>query len=300
MSIKFSILIPAYNEGKNIGVLLTSLNQQKIYKPFELTCITVIASGCTDNTESIVKEFLKKGEKIRLISTPQRLGKANAINLFLKTSKEDLIVMISADVLPADNCTINTLLRPFLNESVGIVGGRPIPVNPSSTLTNRISSLIWHIHHKVSLSNPPKVGEIVAFRNVIDRIPPDTLADEERLSAVIQSKGYKAVYANDAVVYNRAPERISELIEQRRRIFVGHLLIKKELGYTVPTLSLKRLLKVVINEIASNPFKILTIIPLGLIELLSRFLGFLSYITKRHEPAWKVCETTKKLSEDEL
>lgn len=298
MSIKFSILIPAYNEEKNIGILLSSLIQQKIYNPFEMVGIDVIASGCTDNTEDVVKEFSKKNEKIGLISTPKRLGKANAINLFLKISKEDLIVMISADVLPADNYTVNTLLRPFINEVVGIVGGRPIPINPSSTLTNRISSLIWHIHHKVSLSNPPKMGEIVAFRNVVDKIPPDTLADEERLSAVIQKKGYKAVYANDAVVYNKAPESVSELIEQRRRIFVGHLLVKKELGYTVPTLSLRRLLKVVINEIASNPLKILTIIPLGLIEVFSRLLGFLSYITKKHDSAWKVCETTKKLSDD--
>ena len=298
MSIKFSILIPAYNEEKNIGLLLNSLIQQKIYKPFEMVEITVIASGCTDNTESIVREFCKKNEKIRLISTPERLGKANAINLFLKVCKEELIVMISADVLPADNYTINTLLQHLLDKEVGIVGGRPVPINPSSTLTNRISSLIWHIHHKISLYNPPKVGEIVAFRNVVERIPQDTLADEERLSAIIQKKGYKAVYAEDAVVYNKAPEKISELIEQRRRIFVGHLLIKKELGYTVPTLSLRRLLKVVIDEIASNPLKVITIIPLGLIEIFSRFLGFLSYVTKRHGPAWKVCETTKKLSDE--
>ena len=96
MSIKFSILIPAYNEEKNIGVLLESLIQQKIYPPFEMINITVIASGCIDNTGIIVNKFCKKNQKIRLISTPKRLGKANSINLFLKRSKEDLIVMISA------------------------------------------------------------------------------------------------------------------------------------------------------------------------------------------------------------
>jgi len=297
MSIKFSILIPAYNEEKNIGVLLESLIQQKIYPPFEMVNITVIASGCIDNTEIIVNKFCKKNQKIRLISTPKRLGKANSINLFLKRSKEDLIVMISADVLPADNYTINTLLQPFFEEDVGLTGGRPIPVNPSSTFTNKISGLIWHLHHKISLFSPPKVGEIIAFRNVVERIPEDTLADEERLSAVIQAKGYKAVYANDAVVYNKAPVRISELIEQRKRIFMGHLLVKKELGYTVPTLEYKRLLKIVIDEIASNPYKILTIIPLVLIEFFCRFLGLISYVTKRYKPAWKVCRTTKKLSE---
>jgi cellulose synthase/poly-beta-1,6-N-acetylglucosamine synthase-like glycosyltransferase len=297
MGLKFSILIPAYNEEKNIGLLLESLTQQRVYPPFELDSITVIASGCTDKTEDIVREFCKRNEMVKLVSTPERLGKASAINLFIQSYRGDLIVMISADVLPADAYTINTILQPFLDEKVGIAGGRPIPVNPSSTLTNKISSLIWHVHHEISLSNPPKVGEIVAFRNVIKKIPADTLADEERLSAAVQKKGYRAVYVPDAVVYNKTPERLSELIEQRKRIFIGHLLVKKELGYTVPTLSLKRLLTVAVKEIASNPFKLLTILPLGFVEVFCRILGLISYATKRYRPAWKIARTTKKLSE---
>jgi cellulose synthase/poly-beta-1,6-N-acetylglucosamine synthase-like glycosyltransferase len=232
---------------------------------------------------------------VKLISTPERLGKASAINLFIQSYRGDLIVMVSADVLPADSDTVNTLLQPFLREKVGLSCGRPIPVNPSS-FTGRISGLIWYIRHEISLSNPPKVGELIAFRNVVDRIPPDTLADEERLSAVIQKKGYEVAYAKDAVVYNKAPESLSELIEQRKRIFIGHLLIKKELGYTVPTLSLKRLLRVVVREIVSNPYKILTILPLGFVEVFCRILGLFSYATKRYEAAWKVAKTTKKLS----
>jgi len=295
MSIKFSILIPAYNEEKNIGKLLEALLKQKIYPPFELVSITVVASGCTDKTEEIVKKFCKRNRKIRLISTKERLGKANAINLFLKVCKEELIVMISADVLPADNFTINTLLQPFLKNEVGIAGGRPIPLNPSATLASKISSLMWHIHHKISLSNPPKIGEIVAFRNIVERIPANTLADEERLSAVIQKKGYKAVYVPDAVVYNKSPEKLSELIEQRKRIFIGHLQIKKELGYEVPTLNFFKLLKIAIEEIFANPSKLFTIIPLGLLELFCRSLGLISYLTKKYKPAWKVAKTTKKL-----
>lgn len=292
---KFSVLIPAYNEEENIERLLSSLLKEKIYHPFKLENIVVVASGCTDKTETIVKKFCKKHKKIKLISTPKRLGKANAINLFLRNYNEDIVVMVSADVLPANETTINTLLQPFLREEVGLVSGRPIPLNPHSTLCDRISSLVWHLHHKISLLNPPKVGEIIAFRNVIDKVPPDTLADEERISAVIQRKGYKVVYAKDAVVYNMSPRKISELIEQRKRIFIGHLLIKKELGYAVPTLRLKRLIKVVIEEIASNPLKILTITPLAFLEIFSRLLGFLSYISGSYKASWKVCKTTKRL-----
>ena len=203
--------------------------------------------------------------------------------------------MISADNLPSDRYTINNLLQPFLDEKVGLTCGRPIPTNPSTSLTNRISSLIWHLHHKVSLSSPPKVGELIAFRNLIKEIPEDTLADEERISAIIQRKGYKVVYVKDAVVYNKAPEKISELIEQRRRIFVGHLLIKKELGYIPPTLDLRRLTQVIMQEIKKNPLKILTISMLSLVEIFSRILGYLDFITGRYTSTWKICKTTKEL-----
>lgn len=293
--ITFSILIPAYNEEKNIGKLLEALIKQKIFPPFRLREIVVIASGCTDRTEDIVKDFLRVNKKIKLISLPRRIGKAHAINYFLKGSREEVIVMISADNLPADEYTINTLLQPLLDEDVGVVCGRPIPINPPTTLTNKISSLIWHLHHKISLFSPPKVGELIAFRNVVKKIPEDTLADEERISAILQMKGYKVIYEKDAVVYNKAPEKISELIEQRKRIFIGHLLIKKEMGYTVPTLELKRLLLVIIREIASNPRKILTILPLALVEIFCRILGVFSYLRGGYKPAWKVCRTTKKL-----
>ena len=69
----------------------------------------------------------------------------------------------------------------------------------------------------------PKLGEIVAFRNVIPRIPLDTAVDELSIQALITQLGYQLVYEPEAVVYNRGPATVGDFLRQRRRIYAGHL-----------------------------------------------------------------------------
>jgi glycosyltransferase involved in cell wall biosynthesis len=56
---KVIVGICAYNEEKTIGGLLSSLLNQSLSN-FIINKIIVVASGCTDRTEDIVREFAKK------------------------------------------------------------------------------------------------------------------------------------------------------------------------------------------------------------------------------------------------
>ncbi|MDI6826388.1 MAG: glycosyltransferase [Candidatus Aenigmarchaeota archaeon] len=289
-----SLLIPAYNEKENIRELLNRLLKQKI-DDFILKEIVVIASGCTDGTEKIVKEFDES--KVRLLVQPTRDGKAPAINFFLKNASTDIVIIQSADTLPVDDYTINNLLKPFRNEKTGLTAGRPIPLNNSRKFTTLINSSLWHLHHRVSSGCPPKVGEIIAFRNIIQTIPEKTAADEESISALIQQKGYEAVYVPDAVVCNKGPEKISELIKQRKRISIGHLWIKKNQNYIVPSMNILRLARVLIDEIIENPKKLLTLTPLIILEVIIRLsAAYDFYIRKRNDYIWERIGSTKKLA----
>ncbi len=60
----FSIIIPAYNEEKYIAKTLHSLKQQ-VYQDFE---IIVVANGCVDKTEEIVRK--RENSTVRLLSLP--------------------------------------------------------------------------------------------------------------------------------------------------------------------------------------------------------------------------------------
>jgi cellulose synthase/poly-beta-1,6-N-acetylglucosamine synthase-like glycosyltransferase len=289
---KVSILIPAYNEKQNIPHLLKALKRQRVSLPFSIREIVVVSCS-TDGTDDIVKRM--KDERIKLIRQPVRDGKAAAINLFLQDSDSDIIVIESADTLPEDYALEN-LLRPLLKPDVGLTAARPIPIdNPGNLITAMVRG-IWHLHHQVSLYNPPKVGEMIAFRRVIDKIPEKSAADEESISALIQQRGYKVIYVPHAAVFNKGPERIYELWRQRLRIFKAHLWIKEYQHYKVPTLDISRLSKVLIKEVVKNPKKVFTLPPLILFEVLVRIVGtFQYYLGDEDESVWPIAKTTKQL-----
>ena len=66
MAVFLSVIIPAYNEEKYIRKTLYSLQLQK-FQDFE---VIVVANGCTDGTESVVRKRVADGSrgKLRLFS----------------------------------------------------------------------------------------------------------------------------------------------------------------------------------------------------------------------------------------
>ena len=54
---KFSIIIPVYNEGKNLRILIPKIYRELKDKKFELI---IVDDNSTDNTSKILKKFKKK------------------------------------------------------------------------------------------------------------------------------------------------------------------------------------------------------------------------------------------------
>lgn len=99
MKIFISVIIPIYNEEKN---LLKNLNfiyskLKKIKKKYE---IIIVNDGSTDNTIKIVKKFLSKKNKkyYKLINIKKNSGVANAILLGFKSSRGKFITHCSVDL----------------------------------------------------------------------------------------------------------------------------------------------------------------------------------------------------------
>ena len=63
---RLSIGIMAYNEEANIGRLLNSVLEQTFTYGY-LKEIFVVASGCMDRTEDIVRSFVKKDKRIKSV-----------------------------------------------------------------------------------------------------------------------------------------------------------------------------------------------------------------------------------------
>jgi teichuronic acid biosynthesis glycosyltransferase TuaG len=90
-----SVIMPAYNSEKYIRESIESVISQD-YKNWEL----VIVDDCSkDGTKRIVKEYMKKDTRIKLIELKKNLGVANARNTAIRESKGKYIAFLDSDDL---------------------------------------------------------------------------------------------------------------------------------------------------------------------------------------------------------
>ena len=91
MSLKVSVLMPAYNAEKYIAEAINSILSQT-FKDFELL---IINDGSTDKSESIVFSF--NDPRMRYIKNEQNLGLVRVRNLGLELARGEYVAMLDSD-----------------------------------------------------------------------------------------------------------------------------------------------------------------------------------------------------------
>jgi biofilm PGA synthesis N-glycosyltransferase PgaC len=287
-----SVGIMAYNEEANIASAIDTILAQPVLFA-NVTELIVVASGCTDGTAAIVTVRADEDPRIRVIVQERRLGKASAINLFVGAARSPVLLMVSADVMVKEG-TIDALLQHFEDPTVGMVGGHPIPVNDETTFLGYAVHLLWRLHDRLARQSP-KLGEIVAFRNVVPGIPPDTAVDEISIQALVSQLGYRLVYEPEAIVYNHGPTTVRDFLRQRRRIYAGHLRIRRQQGYAASTMSASLIMRALrgSGSLATPRLAWWTTCAMAL-EIAARGLGRYDYMRRRSHHVWDTAVTTKR------
>ncbi len=311
-----SLGIMAYNEEANIGRLLEAALNQKL-ELCKLNQIIIVASGCSDRTVEIADSYVARDKRLQVIVQPERKGKASAINLFLEQAKGDVLILESGDTIPGSGC-YEELVLPFLTPEVGMTGARPIPVNRTDCFMGCCVHFLWGLHHRLA-SDSPKLGELVAFRDVVSRIPEDTAVDEASIEELVTGAGYKLAYAPQSIVYNRGPETVSDFMKQRRRIANGHIHLKASKGYAPSTTGWFNTLSVVAAQLRKHIRRIIRLARRGrpdwlllyllrelkracwvggaiVLEITARLLGWYDFTVRHRNPiSWEVIASTKRL-----
>src|SRR5713101_1365948 len=290
-----SIGIMAYNEEANIARTLESVLAQT-GPSISINEVIVVASGCTDRTVSIVSEMAQQEGRIRLFVQERREGKASAINLFLKQATGPVVVLIGADVIP-ETSAMEYLCAPFKDPTIGMVGGRPVPVNDPTTFMGHAVHLLWRLHDGVARIHP-KLGEVIAFRNVISGIPTDSAVDEISIQALISQLGFRLIYRPECVVYNKGPLTVRDFLKQRRRIYAGHLKVLKQQKYEASTMKVSPIFRQLISArhyALSTPRQVLWTFGTMILEGYARMQGHYDYWRKREHHIWQPVSSTKAL-----
>ncbi len=151
MKPKVSIIIPVYNEEKDIGKALESLKQQ-IHKDFE---IIIVDDGSTDNTLEIVRQF-----KARILNQNHQ-GPGLARNLGAKEAKGEILIFVDADMI-FDKNYIKNLISPILKDKAGKIIGTTHDYEIATNIDNKWSALWGEI--RVSKEQAKEVKIFRAIR----------------------------------------------------------------------------------------------------------------------------------------
>lgn len=213
-----SILVPAYNEAVGIEAALRSLQTTSFRGDVE---IVVVDDGSTDRTAEIAEMI----EGVRVIRKPNG-GKASALNAGIEASAHEILVLLDGDTIFLPE-TLDALVEPFTDPTVGAVSGFPVVGNAHNWLT-RIQYLEYVIGSAIDRRAQSRFGVLYcvpgavgAFRATALReaggLPTDTLAEDTDLTIAIGSNGWRIAHAPGAIAETEAPASIQSLWKQRKR-----------------------------------------------------------------------------------
>jgi cellulose synthase/poly-beta-1,6-N-acetylglucosamine synthase-like glycosyltransferase len=243
-----------------------------------------------------VDEITRQEPRVKLLIQEKRAGKASAINLFLKEAVSPILVLIGADVIP-EATALEHLCSPFRDPTTGMVGGRPVPVNDPATFMGHAVHLLWCLHDHLARVNQ-KLGEVIAFRNVVSSIPAESPVDELSIQALMSQRGYQLVYEPACVVHNKGPLTVGDFLKQRRRIYAGHLQVRNQQHYEASTMKVGSVVSQLsaCRELAlSSPKRGIWTLGTMALEGCARMLGYYDYRRKREHQIWQIADSTKRL-----
>lgn len=157
MSVKYSIIIPVYNESevirKTYNRLLTVMNQTK--QSYELIFVN---DGSTDTTAAIIREFIAKDKNVKLIDLSRNFGHQIAISAGMDSASGDAIVIIDADLQDPPEVILQMIEK--WKEGYEVVYGKRIKRKGESFFKNITAKLYYRLLKQMtSVDIPVDTGD---------------------------------------------------------------------------------------------------------------------------------------------
>ena len=217
---KITLLITAYKEPNISKAIESALNQKTKYD------YNIIVSAPDEETLRVVKQYSLKNKNISCLKDPG-MGKSFALNMAFSKIKTDILILTDGDLILGENA-IEEVTNLFLDPEIGCVSGRPVPCENNKTKYGFCANFLFDSAHRIrkkafdSDSFIECSGYLFAFiKNKIDQIPID-VAEDTVIPYIFWQKGYRIGYAENAKVYVKNADNLSDWIKQKIRTHKSH------------------------------------------------------------------------------
>ncbi|MBI5761250.1 MAG: glycosyltransferase family 2 protein [Planctomycetales bacterium] len=221
---KCSIVIVGHNEAANLDRKLRNLLASN-----RADCISEILVGSDGSTDDTPEVIARVGDsRIKLLSWPDRRGKAAGLNECVPAATSDIVIFADARQ-EFDLDAIGELLANFADDQVGVVSGELMfrAANSHTAASDGIG-IYWRYEKFLRKceartgSVPGATGAIYAIRKHLFRpIPATSILDDVAIPMQAIEQGYRCVFEERAIAFDDPSQSPRQEAIRKRRTIAG-------------------------------------------------------------------------------
>lgn len=224
MEIDVSFILLTKNGGSRLQHLMESLKNQKFQGNIE---VIAVDSGSTDDTIKILEEYNAKIFQIK----PEEFHHSKTRNFGAEKSKGKVLIYLTQDALPVDDCLLINLLKPLSDGDVAVVYGKQTANLDAKKVDDFFYSYFYPEKRKILKKELVKDSRKFYIENVFvsdvcsaikrevwekirfdDDVP---MAEDKDFALKVLKEGYEIVYEPKANVYHSHDYSLSSLFKRR-------------------------------------------------------------------------------------
>ncbi|WP_081990239.1 glycosyltransferase [Psychroserpens sp. Hel_I_66] len=226
---RITVIVPAYNEGKQVWDTLMSLAESDY--PQEKIEILSIDDGSKDDTWSWMQDAKHKlGDRLVILQQPENKGKRHALYRGFNLGIGDIFVTVDSDSI-VNGDTLRNLVSPFVkDEKCGAVAGNIRVLNNKKAILPKMLDVSFVLSFEFVRSAESKLnsvlctpGALAAYRSsaVHKCLPewinqtfmgkPSDIGEDRAMTNMILKQGKHVLFQKNAVAYTNVPEDFTGL-----------------------------------------------------------------------------------------
>jgi cellulose synthase/poly-beta-1,6-N-acetylglucosamine synthase-like glycosyltransferase len=219
-----TLMICAYNEQDVIPEKMENIRQ--LQYPRERFCIMWVTDGSNDQSNELLSQY----PEVTLVFSPERRGKAAAMQHGLRENTAEIVVFTDANtMLNAD--ALREIVRQMMKPNVSCVSGeKRVAARHEGQTAAEGEGLYWKYESTLKrwdselYSAMGAAGELFAVRMSDYReAPSNALLDDFMMSMLILKDGHRIAYTSNAYATEYGSADMQEESKRKRRIAAGGL-----------------------------------------------------------------------------